>query len=123
MKKIVYLNSFLLDENGDLKEYKEIKTPLVLIEHIPDFKKNTFWLNIKTVWALVGKIPPLTLEKNDLVLFKEENKRWGMFRFLNELDDFVVLQDAKGERKTKVKREVLKQLKLFGKILRVQNRV
>ena len=123
MEKIVYLNSFLLDENGNLKKYKEIKTPLILVEHIPDFKENTFWLNVKNIWALVGKIPPITLEKNDLVMFKEKDKKWGMFRFLNELDEFVILQDAKGERKTKVKKEVLKQLKLFGKILRVQNRV
>ena len=123
MENIVYLKSFILEENGDLKSFKDIKTHLILIEHIPDFKENTFWLNIKNIWVLIGKIPPLKPEKNDLVLLKEENKRWGMFRFLDYDKEFVVLQDAKGERKTKVKIEVINQLKLFGKVLKVQNRV
>ena len=123
MEKFIYLKSFILDEKGDLKEYKEVKTPLLLIENIKNFKENVFWINIKDLWVLTGKIPPLNIDKGDLVLLKENNRRWGMFRFLDDLGDVIILQDAKGERKTKVKKEVLKKLNLFGKILRVQNRI
>ena len=123
MENIVYLNSFILEEDGTLRKYKEVKTPIILIEHISDFKENTFWINIKNIWVLVGKIPPLNLDKKDLVLLKEDNGRWGMFRFLEEFNDLVILEDAKGERKTRVKKEILKKLKLFGKVIKVQNRI
>ncbi len=123
MEKFIYLKSFTIDEKGDLKEGKDIKTPLVLIENIPNFKQNSFWINIKNLWVLVGKIPPLNLEKDDLVLLKENNKRWGMFIFLDEIDDYIILQDGKRNRKTKVSKDVLKKLKLFGKVLKVQTKV
>ncbi len=121
-KLTIYLNAFNLSENGKLEKIKDIETPWELLEEIEDFKNNLFWLKIKDLWALIGKIPPFSPEKNDLVLSKEGNL-WGLFIYLGEEEDKIILQDGKGERKTKVDKEVIKELNFFGKILRVQRKV
>jgi hypothetical protein len=71
---------------------------------------------------LVGKIPPLTIESNDVILFKEKGK-WGLFKIIEKKDSILILTDGKGLRKTKVKEENLTELNLLGKVLRVQNKV
>jgi hypothetical protein len=71
---------------------------------------------------LVGKIPPLTIESNDVILFKEKGK-WGLFKIIEKKDNILILTDGKGLRKTKVKEENLTELNLLGKVLRVQNKV
>jgi hypothetical protein len=71
---------------------------------------------------LVGKIPPLTIESGDVILFKEKGK-WGLFKIIEKKDSILILTDGKGLRKTKVKEENLTELNLLGKVLRVQNKV
>ena len=118
----VFLKAFELTDEEKLTPLKDVETPLVLVEGIEDFKENTFWLKIRNIWSLIGKVPPLSLEENDLVLFRE-NGKWGLFKFLKEEDNKVFLRDAKDQRTTKVPKEALEALELFGKILRVQDRV
>ena len=71
---------------------------------------------------MVGKIPPLTIESSDVILFKEKG-RWGLFKIIEKKDSMFILTDGKGLRKTKVKEENLTELNLLGKVLRVQNKV
>jgi hypothetical protein len=118
----VYLNGFNLTEDGRLEKINDIETPLELVEETEDFKNNLFWLKIKDLWALVGKIPPFKPEEKDLILSKEGNL-WGLFIYLGQEDDKIILQDGKGERKTKVDKETIKKLNFFGKIIKVQKRV
>ena len=118
----IFLQGYELIDEETIDKIQDIETPLVLVENIENFKESTFWLKIRDLWVLVGKIPPLSVEKGDIVLFKEKGK-WGLFRFLEEKEGIVFLEDAKGERKTKVPKEVLNQLELYGKVLRVQERV
>ncbi len=118
----VFLKAFELTDEEKLTPLKDVETPLVLVEGIEDFKENTFWLKIRNIWSLIGKVPPLALEEDDLVLFRE-NGKWGLFKFLKEEDNKVFLRDAKDQRTTKVPKEALEALELFGKILRVQDRV
>lgn len=118
----IFLQGYELIDEETIDKIQDIETPLVLVENIENFKESTFWLKIRDLWVLVGKIPPLSVEKGDIVLFKEKGK-WGLFRFLEEKESIVFLEDAKGERKTKVPKEVLNQLELYGKVLRVQERV
>lgn len=118
----VFLQGYELIDEETIDKIQDIETPLVLVENIENFKESAFWLKIRGLWVLVGKIPPLTVEKGDIVLFKEKGK-WGLFRYLDKEDEMVLLEDAKGERKTKVPQEVLNQLELYGKVLRVQERV
>ena len=118
----VFLEAFELIEEHKIEKLKDVETPLILVEHIENFKENTFWMKIRNIWVLVGKIPPLKPEKEDIVFFKEEG-RWGLFKYLEEKEGLVYLRDAKDERTTKVPEEVLNNLELFGKVLRVQEKV
>ncbi len=118
----IFLKGYELIDEETVDSIQDIETPLLLVEEIKNFKENTFWLKIRDIWALIGKIPPLTVERGDLVLFREKGK-WGIFRYLKEEEGFVYLEDAKGERKTKVPKEILEKLELYGKVLRVQERV
>ena len=118
----IFLQSYELIDEEHIDKLQEIETPLVLVENIENFKENVFWMKIRGLWVLVGKIPPLSVEEGDIVLFKEKGK-WGLFKFLGKEGDNIILEDAKGERKTKVPKEVLDQLELYGKVLRVQERV
>ena len=117
----VFLKSYELSEDK-IYPLEDIETPLLLVEEIEDFKENSFWIKIRNLWVLIGKIPPLKMEEGDILLFKE-NEKWGLFKYLKEEDEKIWLTDGKEERKTKVDKEVLKQLNFFGKVLRVQEKV
>ncbi len=120
----VYIKGYeILEDKVGVSYLKDVETPIVLIEEVENFKENTFWVKIRNLWVLIGKIPPLEPKENDIVLFHEDN-RWGLFKYLGEdKDGKVVLTDGKEERKTRVDKEVLEGLKFFGKILRVQEKV
>ncbi len=118
----VFLNGYELIDEQTIDRIQDIETPIILVEQIENFKENVFWLKIRGIWVLVGKIPPLPLESGDIVLFKEKGN-WGLFKFLKEENEMVFLEDAKGERKTKVPKDIIQQLELFGKVLRVQEKV
>jgi len=118
----VFLEAYELIEENKIEKLKDVETPLILIESIDNFKENTFWMKIRNIWVLVGKITPLSPDKGDIVFFKENNK-WGLFKYLEDKDDIVFLRDAKDERTTKVPKEIIKNLELFGKVLRVQEKV
>ncbi|RMA92533.1 hypothetical protein [Hydrogenothermus marinus] len=118
----VFLKAYELVDENKIEKIKDIETPLLLVERVKDFKENTFWMKIRDIWVLIGKIPPLTLETDDIVFFKESGK-WGLFKYLEEKDELIILKDAKGERTTKIPKEVLSTLELFGKVLRVQEKV
>ncbi len=118
----VFLRGYELIDEETIDKIQDIETPVVLVEQIENFKENTFWLRIRDIWVLIGKIPPLKVEPGDIVLFKEKGN-WGLFKFLKEENDKVYLEDAKGERKTKVPKEILEKLELYGKVLRVQEKV
>ncbi len=118
----VFLNAFELIEEDKIEKLKDVETPLILVEGIENFKENTFWLKIRDIWVLIGKIPPLKPEEGDIVFFKEKGK-WGLFKFLKIEDDKVHLRDAKDERTTKVDKEIVDSLEFYGKVLRVQEKV
>ncbi|RMD46812.1 MAG: hypothetical protein D6834_01900 [Aquificota bacterium] len=118
----IFLKAFELIEENKIDKIKDVETPLILVENVENFKENTFWMKIRNIWVLVGKIPPLTPSKEDIVFFKEDNK-WGLFKYIEEKDNIVFLRDAKDERTTKVPKEILDKLELFGKVLRVQEKV
>lgn len=118
----VFLKAYELVDENKIEKIKDIETPLLLVESIKNFKENTFWMKIRDIWVLIGKIPPLIPEKEDIVFFKESGK-WGLFKYIEEKDENIVLKDAKGERTTKVPKEVLNALELFGKVLRVQEKI
>ena len=117
----VYLKAYELSDEK-IFPMEDVETPLILIEEVEDFKENTFWIKIRNLWVLIGKIPPLKMEEGDILLFKEDN-RWGLFKYLKEEGEKIILADGKGERKTKVDKGVLKSLNFFGKVLRVQEKV
>lgn len=118
----IYLKAYEVLENGNLKEIEEIPTNLLLVESIENFKENTFWLKIKNLWILIGKVPPLSIEFQDIILFKEKGK-WGMFRFIEKKGDLVILSDVKGEKKTKVKEKDFTSINILGKVIRIQERI
>ncbi len=118
----VFLYGFELIDEETVDRIHDIETPLIYVEHIKNFKENLFWLKIRNIWVLVGKIPPLSIEEGDIVFFKER-KRWGLFRYVGKEKDKVVLEDVKGERKTRVSEEILNEIELFGKVIRVQEKV
>jgi hypothetical protein len=118
----VNIKGFEVLDDGEIKYIEDILTPLILVENIQNYKENVFWYKIKNLWVLVGKIPPLTIESNDVILFKEKGK-WGLFKIIEKKDSMLILTDGKGLRKTKVKEENLTELNLLGKVLRVQNKV
>jgi len=119
----IFLKAYQITEDkGKIKPLEDIETPLILVENIENFKENCFWVNIKNLWILIAKVPPVVLTKGDFILFREKNK-WGMFKYLGEEKEEFILTDAKEKRKTKVKKDIIFSLSLFGKILRVQNKV
>jgi hypothetical protein len=118
----IYLKAYEILENGQLKSIDEIPTNILLVENVDNFKENTFWLKIKNLWILVGKVPPLRIEPMDIILFKEKGK-WGMFRFVEKKEKTVMLSDVKGHKKTKVKEEDFISINILGKVVRIQDRV
>jgi hypothetical protein len=118
----VFIPAYQLEETGKLRKIKDVETPLELVEEIENFKENLFWLKIKDLWALIGKIPPFEPSVNDLILSKDKNQ-WGLFIYLGEDGDKILLQDGKGERKSKVDKEVINQLNFYGKVIKVLKRV
>jgi hypothetical protein len=118
----VFLKAYELVDENLIKNLDDVETPLILVENVNNFKENVFWMKIRDIWVLIGRIPPLMPQKNDIVFFKEKGK-WGLFKYIEEKNDTVYLRDAKDERSTKVKVDVLKNLELFGKVLRVQEKV
>ncbi|GEM_PF-823851 len=118
----VNIKGFEVLDDGEIKYLEDILTPLILVENIPNYKENVFWYKIRNLWVLVGKIPPLTIEPSDVILFKEKGK-WGLFKIIEKKDNILILTDGKGLRKTKVKEENLTELNVLGKVLRVQNKV
>jgi SOS-response transcriptional repressor LexA len=118
----VYLKTYEVLENGQLKPVEETPTNLIIVENVENFKENTFWLKIKNLWVLVGKVPPLSIQSGDIILFKEKGK-WGMFRFIEKKEDTVILSDVKGKKKTKVKEENFTSINILGKVIRIQDKV
>ncbi|WP_456393083.1 hypothetical protein [Persephonella sp.] len=118
----IFLKAYELVDENTMDKLPDVETPLMLVEAVEDFKENVFWVKIRNLWTLIGKIPPLKPSENDIVLFREKGQ-WGLFKYLGEEDDRVLLRDGKDERTTRVPREVLESLELFGKVLRVQERV
>lgn len=118
----VFLKAYEVINEDRLENLEDVETPLILVENIPDFKESTFWVKIRNLWVLIGKIPPLKPEKEDIVLFREKGQ-WGLFKYLGEEDDKVILRDGKDQRTTKVPKEVVETLELFGKVIRVQEKV
>ena len=118
----IFIQSYTLTQKGELKKLKEIKTPLSYIDMVENFKKNTYWINVENLWVLVGKIPPLEPKKDDILIFREKNSL-GMFKFIGEDDKYVYIQDLEGRRKSKALKEYLENIEIYGKILRVQNKI
>ncbi|WP_457641605.1 hypothetical protein [Persephonella sp.] len=118
----VFLKAYELIDENSMDKLQDVETPLILVETVEDFKENTFWVKIRNLWTLIGKIPPLVPSEGDIVLFREKGQ-WGLFKYLGEEDDKVILRDGKDERTTKVPKEAVESLELFGKVMRVQERV
>ncbi|WP_029523062.1 hypothetical protein [Persephonella sp. KM09-Lau-8] len=118
----VFLKAYELIDENTMDKLDDVETPLMLVEEIEDFKENVFWVKIRNLWVLIGKIPPLKPSPEDIVLFREKGQ-WGLFKYLGEEEDKVVLRDGKDERTTRVPKEIVESLELFGKVLRVQEKV
>ena len=118
----VFLKAYELIDENTMDKLEDVETPLMLVEEIEDFKENVFWVKIRNLWVLIGKIPPLQPSSEDIVLFRERGQ-WGLFKYLGEEEGKVVLRDGKDERTTRVPKEVVETLELFGKVLRVQEKV
>lgn len=119
----VNLKSFVVDEKtADLVYKGEVQTPTILVENIENLEENVFWLNIKNLWVLIGKVPPLVVGMDDIVMFKEKGK-WGLFRFVGKSGDMVILTDGMRKKKTKVNADDFFRLNLLGKVLRVQQKL
>ncbi|MDQ7055606.1 MAG: hypothetical protein Q9M89_03615 [Persephonella sp.] len=118
----VFLKAYEVVDENRMDSLQDVETPLILVENIPDFKENTFWVKIRNLWVLIGKIPPLSPEKEDIVLFREKGQ-WGLFKYLGEEEEKVILRDGKDQRTTKVPKGAVESLELFGKVIRVQEKV
>lgn len=118
----VFLKAYELIDENTMDKLEDVETPLMLVEEIEDFKENVFWVKIRNLWVLIGKIPPLQPSSEDIVLFREKGQ-WGLFKYLGEEEGKVVLRDGKDERTTRVPKEIVETLELFGKVLRVQEKV
>ncbi|HHG74308.1 MAG TPA: hypothetical protein ENK22_04620 [Persephonella sp.] len=118
----VFLKAYELIDENTMDKLPDVETPLMLVEQVEDFKENVFWVKIRNLWSLVGKIPPLKPTEGDIVLFREKGQ-WGLFKYIGEEEGKVVLRDGKDERTTKVPKDVVEALELFGKVMRVQERV
>lgn len=120
---VVSLKSFVINEKtGELIYRGDVPTASILIEDIEDYSNNAFWLNLNSLWILIGKVPPLTVNMDDIVIFKEKDK-WGLFRFAGKTNDMVILTDGFRRKKTKVKDEYFFKLNLLGKVIRVQRKL
>ncbi|WP_457622755.1 hypothetical protein [Persephonella sp.] len=118
----VFLKAYELIDENTMDKLPDVETPLMLVDMIEDFKENTFWVKIRNIWTLIGKIPPLIPSEGDIVLFREKGQ-WGLFKYLGEEEDRVVLRDGRDERTTRVPKDVIESLELFGKVIRVQEKV
>ncbi|WP_456464210.1 hypothetical protein [Persephonella sp.] len=118
----VFLKAYELIDENTMDKLPDIETPLMLVEQVENFKENVFWVKIRNLWTLIGKIPPLKPTEGDIVLFREKGQ-WGLFKYIGEEEGKVVLRDGKDERTTKVPKDVVEALELFGKVMRVQERV
>jgi len=118
----VFLKAYELIDENTMDKLPEVETPLILVEQIKEFKENVFWVKIRNLWTLIGKIPPLKPSSGDIVLFREKGQ-WGLFKYIGEEENVVILRDGKDERTTKVPKEAVENLELFGKVLRVQEKV
>ncbi|MEZ0324226.1 MAG: hypothetical protein ABWJ98_07980 [Hydrogenothermaceae bacterium] len=110
------------EKTGELIQKDNVETPLVLVEYIPDFEENCFWINLKNLWILVGRVPPLVVEMDDIILFRERG-RWGLFRFVEKKENIVILTDGMRKKKTKVNVEDFSKINLLGKVIRVQQKL
>lgn len=121
--EIINLKSFVVNDRTAELVYKgEVSTPFILVENIENPVENAFWVNIKNLWVLLGKVPPLVVEMDDIVIFKEKG-RWGLFRFVGRDGEMVILTDGMRKKKTKVNIDNFFQLNLLGKVLRVQQKL
>ncbi len=118
----VFLKAYELIDENTMDKLPDVETPLMLVEQVEDFKENVFWVKVRNLWSLVGKIPPLKPTEGDIVLFREKGQ-WGLFKYIGEEEGKVILRDGKDERTTKVPKDVVEALELFGKVMRVQERV
>ena len=118
----VFLKAYELIDENTMDKLPDVETPLMLVEQVENFKENVFWVKIRNLWSLVGKIPPLKPTEGDIVLFREKGQ-WGLFKYIGEEEGKVILRDGKDERTTKVPKDVVEALELFGKVMRVQERV
>ncbi len=118
----VFLKAYELIDENTMDKLPDVETPLMLVEQVENFKENVFWVKIRNLWSLIGKIPPLKPSEGDIVLFREKGQ-WGLFKYMGEGEGKVVLRDGKDERTTKVPKDVVEALELFGKVMRVQERV
>jgi len=118
----VFLKAYELVDENIMDKLPDVETPLLLVEEVENFKENVFWVKIRNLWTLIGKIPPLKPSEGDIVLFREKGQ-WGLFKYVGEEEDRVVLRDGKDERTTKVPKEIVEALELFGKVIRVQEKV
>ncbi|WP_457635925.1 hypothetical protein [Persephonella sp.] len=118
----VFLKAYELIDENTMDKLPDVETPLMLVEQVENFKENVFWVKVRNLWTLIGKIPPLKPTEGDIVLFREKGQ-WGLFKYIGEEEGKVVLRDGKDERTTKVPKDVVEALELFGKVMRVQERV
>lgn len=119
----VSLKTFVVGEKNQELVYKgEVQTPAVILENIDSPEENVFWVNVTNLWVLIGKVPPLVVEMDDIVIFKERGK-WGLFRFVGKEKDEVILTDGMRRKKTRVKAVDFFQLNLLGKVIRVQQKL
>lgn len=119
----ISLRSFTVDEKtGALLQREDIPTPFPLVEAIDSCQDNAFWVNLKNLWVLIGKVPPLSLEMDDIIIFMERGK-WGLFRLVERKDGYIILTDGQRKKKTKVRLEDFSQLNLLGKVIRVQQKL
>jgi hypothetical protein len=118
----VFLKAYELVDENTMDKLSDVETPLMLVDMVQNFKENTFWIKIRNVWTLIGKIPPLVPSEGDIVLFRERGQ-WGLFKYIGEEEGKVILRDGKDERTTKVPKDVVESLELFGKVIRVQEKV
>ncbi len=118
----VFLKAYELVDENTMDKLSDVETPLMLVDMVQNFKENTFWIKIRNVWTLIGKIPPLVPSEGDIVLFREKGQ-WGLFKYIGEEEGKVILRDGKDERTTKVPKDVVESLELFGKVIRVQEKV
>ncbi|MCX7738819.1 MAG: hypothetical protein N2Z80_05350 [Hydrogenothermaceae bacterium] len=110
------------EKTGELLQREDIPTPLPIVEAIDSCEENAFWVNLKNLWVLIGKAPPLSLEMDDIIIFRERGK-WGLFRLVERKDGYIILTDGQRKKKTKVRLEDFSQLNLLGKVIRVQQKL